>query len=548
MDTGFNIKTTSDNAAIVDFVNKVNSGKMTVKELSTATKELKASLIAGSQAQKEFGDITYQVARQSKSAEAQERSLTDVIKTSRKERRMYMFAVNESMAAMTAIIGKEDNLTKSIAQGAQAVFGMQFALQALGGTFAQFALPVALIVGLITVVKQLFFNTAEEAKNLAEKTKEASDKFKEWAGLIAETRGLKESAGEGNYAVEAQKLERLKNALQDATVLWKDYQRTGEAATTEGLKAEKDYLVALQNVSEQEAHIAKIKEDDAKKTDESNKKSIEAHNKKRAALIEEQDYQYAIKNITDAEYLTILKIRWAQADIVHSRKEELAVMGQIAAFIAKHPELNPVPITQTGHNFGTVPKINFNPGEIDISAFKTPEQVVKERAEKEQQATQDYLIEPLQTGFRSVAYSALDGFNRMWEQSSGFARTVLGQAFEAIADDILSKLEVKGAESLLSLIPGLGFLAHAEGGWLNEPVVGIGMSTGRIHTFAEKQPEYISTMSQMSRSSSGSGNMAMARAIQSLADKIIPASMNEVNTLIIKQNNLRGKRIMSPTQ
>ena len=40
-------------------------------------------------------------------------------------------------------------------------------------------------------------------------------------------------------------------------------------------------------------------------------------------------------------------------------------------------------------------------------------------------------------------------------------------------------------------------IAHAKGGWLNEKVIGYGLSTGKLHTFAENEPEYITPSSQM---------------------------------------------------
>jgi hypothetical protein len=96
-------------------------------------------------------------------------------------------------------------------------------------------------------------------------------------------------------------------------------------------------------------------------------------------------------------------------------------------------------------------------------AQKLYEEQRKAEAEKERQTTEDYLINPLRSGFQSVTYSALSGINQMWEQSSGFARTVLGQALEQIANTLLSRFAENAAtgilSGLLSLVPGGGAVA-----------------------------------------------------------------------------------------
>ena len=110
----------------------------------------------------------------------------------------------------------------------------------------------------------------------------------------------------------------------------------------------------------------------------------------------------------------------------------------------------------------------------------------------------------------------------------------IGQAFKSMGQAVIQEIEViiakliamKAIELLLSLIPGGGAIAsagegfiygapgtgltgvvpHATGGWLNEPVLGVGLSSGRLHTFAEKQPEYISTVNQISQASKYGSN------------------------------------------
>jgi hypothetical protein len=136
----------------------------------------------------------------------------------------------------------------------------------------------------------------------------------------------------------------------------------------------------------------------------------------------------------------------------------------------------------------------------------------------------------------------IDGLANKWSNTiMGLMQGTMniGQAFRSMASQVIESLEqiiakmiaMKIIESLIGLITGgaavgaaagassagsfMGttITAHSKGGWLNEPVIGVGMSSGRLHSFAEKQPEYISTMNQAGRSSRG-GMMNIAPYIQ----------------------------------
>jgi hypothetical protein len=72
-----------------------------------------------------------------------------------------MFAVNEGISALQSATGSQNAFTTAISQGASAVFGIKFALDAVGGSFAQLALPIGIVIGLYTALSQ-------ESKQLAE--------------------------------------------------------------------------------------------------------------------------------------------------------------------------------------------------------------------------------------------------------------------------------------------------------------------------------------------------------------------------------------------
>jgi hypothetical protein len=127
----------------------------------------------------------------------------------------------------------------------------------------------------------------------------------------------------------------------------------------------------------------------------------------------------------------------------------------------------------------------------------------------------------------------------------------MGQAVIEEIETIIARLiAMKAIELILSLIPGgqgvalpavaaVSPLPHAKGGWLNEPVVGVGMSTGRIHTFAEKQPEYISTINQMSQTSRGGGSGVIV-SIQRVDSRIQGTDI--VQSYILTQQGRKGRK------
>jgi murein DD-endopeptidase MepM/ murein hydrolase activator NlpD len=173
---------------------------------------------------------------------------------------------------------------------------------------------------------------------------------------------------------------------------------------------------------------------------------------------------------------------------------------------------------------------------------------------------------------------AIGGLASGWTQAiSGLISGTqnIGQAFTAMKDAVVQALTEIIAkmmamyilQQLLGLFTGGASSVASEsipvgggattstaligdsGGWLNEPVSGIGMKTGTPYKLAwNGVPEHVTTikqLNQMSQSSrGGNGNAAMAKAFQSLADKITPASASEVHYAMIKQSKIRSGRIM----
>lgn len=70
------------------------------------------------------------------------------------------------------------------------------------------------------------------------------------------------------------------------------------------------------------------------------------------------------------------------------------------------------------------------------------------------------------------------------------------------------KIQFVGAGSMKAGSLASGFAnvkKHADGGWISEPVVGVGMNSGRGYSFAETGPEHVANTKQMSEGAHGGG-------------------------------------------
>jgi hypothetical protein len=149
----------------------------------------------------------------------------------------------------------------------------------------------------------------------------------------------------------------------------------------------------------------------------------------------------------------------------------------------------------------------------------------------------------------------------MWEKSSGFASTVLGRAFESIADSLLEKVAneleggaVKGLLGLIGLAGGgdfsygsqLQFAANGinfrYGNGIQNIVVGeqgkellqVGRNGGRVISNKNFQ------RASQGNTASGNSSDAMASALNALASRLQPASAFDVYFAVKKAGNIRN--------
>lgn len=93
----------------------------------------------------------------------------------------FVFLMNSFDAS--GMTGETSKIRTSLLQGTQSTLGFTFALQALGGTVAKFALPVGILGGLFVALTSAIRSSNDEAKSLAtEGIKTLADAMKEIAG------------------------------------------------------------------------------------------------------------------------------------------------------------------------------------------------------------------------------------------------------------------------------------------------------------------------------------------------------------------------------
>jgi len=185
---------------------------------------------------------------------------------------------------------------------------------------------------------------------------------------------------------------------------------------------------------------------------------------------------------------------------------------------------------------------------------KTIEQTEAERRAKEEaKATNDYLIDPLKSGFSAVASSAQNGFMRMFENVVGGTNSLFQQMLLGFVNKLSEKLFEKAAVGLLKLL-GLsgGGDVVASGSRLHFAASGghFPYGTGDLVMMGEHGAELAQVGQNGFRVFShndtrsvmkGNEGMAdMASAIASLQNHIMPQSATEMYFAVKRGGKLRG--------
>ena len=350
----------------------------------------------------------------------QEKGVTDIIRQSRGERRMYMYATREAEQAITSITGENSVFAKSLSEGTSSVFGIKFALDAMG--MSLYALPIALVIGLFTVLRTLIKDsTVDMSKFRDEQIKEIDILIK----LGRATTQQKLDLISAQIVEENSVLSKMKSVstLSSLLSLMTGGKFGGGGASPEEILKQQEKIDAL-TLSYKET-VESVNKNETKDL----KDQVAEHDK----LI---DLEWRDHEITLQEYGTELNLRLLRAEKLKDLTAEHELRKQLK-------DLYTI----------TLPDVTVTPNRRQLAErYQATHQgtpPAKEEKKEEFDATKEYLLNPLKSGFQSLAYSGLQGFNKMWEHSSAFARTALGQAFEQIADKLISTVEDKIEAALI---------------------------------------------------------------------------------------------------
>jgi len=373
-------------------------------------------------------------------ATAANMGLTDVIKAQRGEHRTTMFAVREGTAAIESFTGKNKEMSSAINDATGSAMGMNFALSAMGGVFAEFALPVAIIIGVFSLLKKAIDGDTEALDNLYKKQAELKNKEREKTTSLEDQLKFVE-----NQILWSQKT--LKSmtdeAIFQATISGNVEHGKAHMVTTPDMVKEQNALLELED---------KRREINEKITEEKKKQS--AADKKDIS----QEARDAKKDLDD--WLAGVKFRASQTSIVDLSNSR-ATGGMHLMF----------PATQSARQMGLMfPNQKTNPFEdpegllhggniegVSVPEGPIPSKVLNDWANNMEKETEEFrekmrglqeLTQPLADGFNAVGNAIEQGMNK----ALGTA-TSLFQTFEFAVLDGLVKMIAKFTE--MALVAGI---------------------------------------------------------------------------------------------
>lgn len=130
-------------------------------------------------------------------------------------------------------------------------------------------------------------------------------------------------------------------------------------------------------------------------------------------------------------------------------------------------------------------------------------------------------FESLSDSVNSFASDIRSEIGDAWEATFGEANSLFEKFMMNVVSTMGQIIAQRGAFSLLSLIPGFGFLSSlgfASGGTISEPVAGVGLASGRAYTFGETGPERVTPVGGTHGRAGGGGNVGteVAKALNGM--------------------------------
>jgi hypothetical protein len=472
---------------------RVDLDRATVREFGTAMKEIRAQIKDAAQQDVPALNREYQaIAAKVKELTGRHSEFQAQVKAARTEARTFRFALLELTHGMDGVVNTfatfagagehTEETLKSISSGAKealgAGLGLKFGMEALGGVFEHMATPVGIAVGALTLaavgVRELnkSFNEGIEAmeKNRAE--------------LLKLDEALGEVFRDLKVVSEEQYLDKMNASLEDLT-------KRAEEAT----KA----VFSLNIIKSLTSGFAVMDVEQVKKTPQQRQQ-------------EALDVANKVKQIKEEE----IKGSKAGADAAAKEQEQRdqAVERDLESFDEREKLFqrfleNQAQDQEIANQFAELERkdqaesykqfLEAEQKDYEVSQGMTGREIPIE----EQLGNWMAGIDALSSGFAALSSSIHSGLaqafgqaNSMFEQFlfgvlDGLTSIAERLASSAIIGGLLSFLGLGAFGSLFSSLSGFKF---AGGGVINEPVMGVGMRSGRSYSFAERAPERVSPL------------------------------------------------------
>jgi hypothetical protein len=334
-----------------------------------------------------------------------------VIKEERQENRMRNFAIREGADAvgqLSNIMVGPNGLTKAVQSGMGSFFQFDFALKALGGTFAQFALPVSIAIGAIGLL----------VSSLRESERAAEASAAKMADLRLEAMKMKVEMNELSKAVLVEAY-----TTKLAAVIKKQVELRG---VTFDLMGTLQNIFSLTHAGSVMAKGVGTPEEIQQTTNE-----IIKINKEIQGLFKEIE-----KDIPFTAGVSLVQKLLPQTEMTKSF--EMLNKGMAQTFRNAKIGLNEV---------RSISK------DVEEIWRRTTQQIA------EGMKTAEYLIQPIHAGIQTMAAAAQRSMGTMWERTFGEAHSLLQMFTQAVLESV-----ARIAAELASMAAIAGLVSAFSGG------------------------------------------------------------------------------------
>ncbi len=427
-----------------------------------------------------------------------EKGFTEILRESRQERRLGMYATRELSQAMATVIGVQGGaFANALQAGASGAFAMKLGLDAVGGSLAALSAPIAAAIFAYAVLTKAFADNSGEARKNVEELRKLTDtimKLKLEAGEIGEATYRTYLRGR-LLGIQA---ELLKEQAKPGAATFHPGAFTGALPTGVGMGLQAG--VAAYNAMSETQDLKKIKD-------------LEAQRLAIKIELAKEDVKASDVYIKQAE--ATQKIAVATGKIKENLQASSPLMDEAIAMFYNMPSPGSAEydaaqtrlraISQLGNKreggFSksfVAPQGNLGGGGMMQRLLYTDQGGNTKEEMKGDLKELVVLTGPLTSGINSVGAAISTQIVDKLGQANSVLQIFI-QGLATAAASLAANLATTALIAVIGSAVGLGPFAAIfgklmhfdQGGLIPEPVAGIGLRSGRPYSFAERGPEYV---------------------------------------------------------